>query len=759
MISKRVEKRKDGKSSAADALRYGEGLAQGRVRETGEILDKSHRTRLGNFGLVDDGVYIGRDVAAMAELIKLAAVEMQANCDRNTRVGADKKLAHFVISYNQEKPTEAVLRDTEDSMLAVLGLAENHFVSFLHSDNGFWHLHLFASRIEKGSPYRGNALWQDQRKRDQICREIELRHELSRDNGLHEINEHRQLIKVPLAERKARREANQKITDRAKTVEKHSGEKSFQTWCNEIRIGDRLQHAISWPDLHAAAAAYSCEIKPKGAGFVICPLGERGGLALSGVGLKNLLAKFGAFEPAQPSQTIEVTAAYIPEPTKPSGSLYYAWQTARSEFQVTKADTLNLLRNTHVNARADLRKHQQVELAEIRSTTSGQDRTVAVSVAKLSHALALTELAAQHTTERQQVRRQLAQRAPGANFRDYLVKQAAAGNDAALEKAREYGAAETTDVLRQREAERLKVEAAVAGFYNRPSPRLNFAHHIERNGSVVFDLGCGRHVIDSALSKQIQLNNAAAHDAAAVETSLRFAASKFGNKLTLSGPAEFQKLAVETAVRKGLGITFIDPALEAYREKLVTERRTPKFIQPVQARERKHEPPKSNYRSQQPRQIPPPHRRDRLHYLSDGDVVLNTQRNVLPLQQDVPSCVEQPRYEEPNHRVQRSATSAGSGRTVIDKSHAELVAATKKRGSKVLELKDGVPYIGPIQLSADGLFAIQSQGRGAVAIHDLAKLEGHYVNGQNAHIIYHDGVGKSQDTERERTGRNASPER
>ena len=67
MISKQIEKRKDGRSSASDALRYGEGLAPD--RETGELLDKSHRTRFGNFGLIDDGVYAGRELAEMAEMI------------------------------------------------------------------------------------------------------------------------------------------------------------------------------------------------------------------------------------------------------------------------------------------------------------------------------------------------------------------------------------------------------------------------------------------------------------------------------------------------------------------------------------------------------------------------------------------------------------------------------------------------------------------------------------------------------------------
>lgn len=781
MISKRVKGRKDGKSSARDAFRYGEGLAAGRDRETGEVLDKSHRTRFGNFGLVDDGVYVGQDVSAMAEIIELAALEMQSNSDLNTRVGTEKKLAHFVVSYNQDKPSEAALRDTEDSMLVALGLAKNHFATFLHNDNGYWHLHIFASCIEKDYPHRGNPLWQDKRKRDKVCREIEFRHGLSRDNGMHEIDAQGQIVEIPLAERKERREAKSKTSDRAQTVERYSGEKSFQSWCVEIRIGDRLKHAKSWQDLHAAAAAYNCEIKPKGAGFVVCPMGEKGGISLSAVGLKNLPAKFGAFQPVHSGQTIEATAAYTPEPTKPAGSLYKEWRKAKDEFRGVKTDVLNELHNTHAAERAEMKKQQRAELAAIKSTATGQDRAVALSIVKLKQAVALTEMAENHAAERQQVRHQLVESGPGSTFRDYLVKQAVADNDAALALTRQYGAAEATDVLRKREAEQFKMVAAITGLHDRQAPRLNFSHRIERNGSVIFDLGQGRQVIDSAISKQIQLNNVAALDPAAVETSLRFAASKFGNKLVLTGPVEFQKLAVEIAVKKGLGIQFVDQALDAYRKKFEAERQTSKFIHPdkAHATERTYEQNKSRYRSQPPRQIPPAHLRNRLHYLSNGDVVLNTRRDVLSLRQNVSGRVEQPRQKKPDHRMQRTATSAGRASGLIptpsdllqpamqhlaigskERIYAEIAEAVKQRGGKVFELKEGVPYIGSMQLSPDGIFAIQDQGRGAVIIHDLSQLNGSYVNGQQAHITYYGGIGKDrlQVMDHERASPSIGPE-
>lgn len=573
MISKRINPRKDGKSSAIDALRYGEGLKAD--RETGELLDKSHRTRLGNFGLVDDDVYSGHGIAEMAELIDLAALEMQSNCDLNTRVGNDKKIAHFVVSYNQVKPSEAALRDTEDSMLAALELSKNHFATFLHNDNGYWHLHIFASRVERGKLHRGNPLWQDKRKRDKVCREIEIRHGLLRDNGLHEIDELGQIVEVPLEERIARRECKAGISDHAQKAERYSGEKTFQTWCNEIRIGDRLKYAKNWHDLHTAAAAYGCEVRLKGAGFVLCPAEEKGGVQLSKLGLKNLLAKYGAFEAAHSIHQQRVQAEYMPEPTIPVGRpLYSRWKEAKTSFRSEKIDKLNQLRASHKQAREELRQRHREYLARTRSRNKGQERASAVSVAKLELAAALTALAAANAAERQTLRKELAENDPGNTFRDFLVSQAAAGDEDALVLARKYGADEATDVSRQRERDQHKAVAVITGYGALSLSRLPITHRIERNGTVIFDLGQGRKITDSALSKGILLNAAAAANSDSIETALRFAASKFGNTLKLTGPTEFQRLSVEIVVSKGLNIKFTDPALEAYRERLVTEQKT-----------------------------------------------------------------------------------------------------------------------------------------------------------------------------------------
>jgi hypothetical protein len=610
VIQKEPPSRKDKKSSAKDSLRYGEGV--GVDRETGEIIDKSLRTRLGGFGLVENGVYQNIPRDEMLQIIDLAAAEMQANCDLNKRVEADKKIMHRIFSWDQYKPTEAVLRDTEDSALATLKLDKNHFATFLHNDNGHWHLHLFASRIDKVK-HSGNSLWMSHQKLDKICREVELRHGLKHDAGMHDVDEHGNIIAIPFAELRERRlekQANgsKSISDKAQAIETYSGEKSFQTWANEIRIGDRLKHAKSWQELHATAAAYGLEIKAKGAGFTISPIGQKGGMQLSKLGVKNLPAKFGAFETAALATANKMVPStqYQPEPTKPADALYATFKAEKLNHKTLKLAAINTFNDQVKTDRQALKQTQREELALIRSDTKGADRFAAVSVAKMAHVVAVANLIDAQREERASIYQKLSALSPGATFREFVVQQAEAGSDDALVLARKYAAEKATTTLSEREEVTLQIIGKVSGNEYRAVPRLPLKHRVTWLGSVVYDLGHGHKITDKISPNQIQLNDLAARDPASIETSLRFAAAKFGGTLTLAGSRDFQLLAVQTSVSKGLGIKFADPALEKYRQTLLEQHKE----QQNAARTIRNDN----------RNIPPAHRRDRLRQLSELNV-------------------------------------------------------------------------------------------------------------------------------------------
>lgn len=651
MISKRIPSRKDGKSSASDLLRYGAGLKLDRT--TGVYIDKALRIRLSGFGLVDDGIYIGQPIDVISGLIELAALEMQSNCDLNTRVGPDKKIAHFVFSFGQTEPTEAALRDVEDSTRVALKLEGNHLATFLHSDNGHFHQHMIFSRVSKQAPHNGNSLWRDRILRDKVCRAAELKfNDLKRDRGLHRIGVNDEIVEIPIAERRENRENKQGISGSAKNIETIRAEKSFQTYVTEIRIGDHLKHATSWQDLHSIAAAYSCEIKPRGAGYVISSLGESGGqMQLSKLGVKNLSRTFGPFELATAISSIEVKGEYKPAPTKAVGSLYADWKIARASNQELKATSLSEFRKIISLSRLEVRERQKRELAGVRASVTGSDRRSAISIEKMKHSAELTQLAAETRIARSNLYKTLAQTAPDTNFRNYLQQQAQSGSDAALELVRQFGIGESTSVSIQIEFIKLKIVGAISGAADKPISRANIEHHVEHNGTIVFDLGRGRIITDSAIAKKIQLNAASANDVEAIETSLRFAASRFGKSLTLFGSPEFQRLAVETAVRNRLNIEFTDPVLETYRKSFEN------VVIHKEGRNVEHA------RTNQVRKIPSTNRGDRLHSLSECALVSDPQDVEVLLPADVSHHVGKPLTEEHTHSELRRNAIDGSNVT------------------------------------------------------------------------------------------------
>lgn len=773
MISKRVNSRRDGRSSVLDALRYGEGLKID--KETGKSLDKSHRTRFGNFGLVDDGVYVDLGLAEMEKIVGRAALEMQANCDLNTRVGADKKLAHIVVSFNQERPSEAVLRDTEDSMVAAMDLQGNHFASFLHNDNGYWHLHLFVSRIAQDELHRGNPLWKDRTKRDQVCREIEARHGLQPDNGMHVINDAGQLVEVPRVERRGRQEAKRAaISDRARTTEIHRGEKSFQTWATEIRLGDRLKHARSWAELHHAAAAYQCEVKPKGAGFIVQPVGQTGGIQLSKLGLKNLPARLGAFQEARTAGQEAALASYRPAPVLSEGKEHFeAYTAAKGAFKAIKTERMNVQREAHAAVRLRTRAEHKAELVQIRRQTAGPEMLASVSVAKMQHAVALANLTKEFAEQRQVLRTELANTSPGNTFREYLVREAGKGDNVALGLARRHGVRETTRVLCQEEAIRLRIVAEIGGHEFRPAPRLRFAFLIEPSGTVTYFFGAGRVVTDSAIARRVQLNDVAATSPDTISAALRLGAAKFGSPLALTGPEEFQRLAVETAVRDRLPVRFADPVLEAYRAELEAQRRP--AARGLVAIEFSHltnrqiflgvthvlnnnldrgtPPPEHILRAQQDRSETAAGGAGGLQNLPNGSMDGPGDRAAVLLPSDVPGGVAS-HEEQQGHDVRRpGAGGTGSGEgdgqaepgrvpvnDQADQERAALVAELRGQGVEVREIIDGKKYPGLVHLVSDQ-FVVQHVARGAVVLHERGKISGQYVVGQDAHIEYVNGIG------------------
>jgi hypothetical protein len=578
MITKRIADRKDGQSSAASLLRYAEGL---KVNPDGERLDKSLRTRISNFDLVDDVVLVNESIESREQIIALCATEMQANCDMNRRVDPDRKIAHFLVAFAQERPTDEMLDDIEDSMMEKLSLGKNHRSSFLHNDNGHWHLHIAVSRIDRDPPYRANVLRRDFESRDRVCREMELKYGLRRDKGIHRITDAGEIVvdesRSPLAFG---------VGDKAQSMERHAGLLSFQGWCIDTGFAAKMSGAETWKEMHQIAGQFDCRIAARGAGFIVASRGSDTHLAkLSQLGVKLVVKRLGEFQPNV--EVVACTARYAPEPvlrqqgnrTAASAETNVLWErykverdawntnknSLRKRFKADMREERNVLRSRLrdqkrlINQDPSLVKAEKEQLCSRVAMDAAQDEIIlrergkAGRVAIEEHAKAIS---------------------PGDSFRLFLLKMAEAGDERALDASRQYALAEATSLIEQEEAEQRPASGAIGPDDDRiriRHPILDLRRTVLRNGSVIYDLGGGRVLTDTAQGL-IKLSAPAAFDREAVGAGLLLAQKRFGSKLTLHGSLEFQKFAVATAVAQNMGVVFADPKVEAYRLMLIRQK-------------------------------------------------------------------------------------------------------------------------------------------------------------------------------------------
>lgn len=316
------------------------------------------------------------------------------------------------------------------------------------------------------------------------------------------------------------------------------------------------------------------------------------------------------------------------------------------------------------------------------------ERKAAISVARMERLQVEQALRDRIKAEHAELRAK--HRKPYAEaYRDFLTTLAQDGNADALEELR-----------RQRkepehEAEGPTIMPAQASGKKRsllmPHP---LTYTVERNGDVTYHDATGRAVLQDA-SREVRMFQL---DDAAIETGLRLAAQKFGQRLTLNGDAAFQRRAVEIAVANGLKVQFTDPSLERYRAELEQAKR-PSRAQPAQPR------------APEPTAAP-----------------ATAQASEVPQPAPAPSA-------EPELQASTPAPAARSAQPLVD--------AQRELGREVLQVEPGRLYVGNIiNITPDG-FAVQRLDRAGklVVIHDVRQLDGRYAEDQLAEIRYTDGRG------------------
>lgn len=248
-------------------------------------------------------------------------------------------------------------------------------------------------------------------------------------------------------------------------------------------------------------------------------------------------------------------------------------------------------------------------------------------------------------------------------------------------------------------------------------------HWVEINGDITYSLD-GRAVLRDEGRHLAVLDEQSEEVIAA---GLLLASEKFGPDLGLTGSPEFQRRVVAVAVAQGIAVKFVDPQLEAMRVQLTDEKR-----QAVRDKVVLVLAPAltlSNKTAQ----------RD-----TDGLDAATPAASTLP---PGPHPVDIPVNAVPSAEASSLTPEMNDDKAWIAEAEvakAKLTADLQSQGREVRKVEDGVQYLGKVEITAGGRFAVQSLGRAVVVVHDLAQLEGHYTSGDDAHIKYIDGRGQDE---------------
>lgn len=478
---------------------------------------------------------------------------------RNTR--AASKTYHLVISFRPEdeaKLTPELFKAIEARFASALGYADHQRHCGVHKNTANLHMHVAYNMIHP-EKYTCHKEFRDFWVRDKVCRAIECDFGLTMDNGI-ELNSSAQDLN------------RQRDNEKARLVEAHTGQQSFDSYAKEHReeILRSLEAAVSWQDLHAALAAHGMEIKPHGNGLAIKDRHSRKAAhaikasALDrSLSMKKLEARFGAYQAPQSMEQIQERNRYSVAPLHRSperGQLFAEYQTGIE----ARKTTLQTVKEQEEAALAAIRAEWAAKRRELeRKNIAKKNLRRLLQLARKHEAEALAKAKLSFQEPRNAVRRDI----PFTSWNAFLQHKAEQGNEIALAVLRsrshavppEKEATKTKDWSRHGLEQASASSAPQAGYAAREREILeldgisvkgktrlqavlrmeqvlqqnrlggiDFRHHIDRKGTVVFTLHDGGRVRDNGEDVLFSASSDSARQAA-----LLYSRKKWGKRVVL----------------------------------------------------------------------------------------------------------------------------------------------------------------------------------------------------------------------------------
>ena len=357
-----------------------------------------------------------------------AVTEILATQARNTRARTDLSY-HLVVSFpDGERPTRAQLEDIEQSLCQAIGLGEHQRIAAVHQNTDNWHMHVAINRVHPET-FRAVEPYYDQYRLQEACVELEIRHDLTRDNH------------SPVPERP--------LNGRASEMEAHAGRISFARWVAEhaaAPLAAAAAQAGSWHGLHQMAAGYGLVIKPRGAGLIVMHQTDgrirmKASAVDRSLSFKALSDRLGPYEPPAPALSgVAPSMSYAGTPTDAmpqAGGLWAQYQAERQAAMDARKTAVTELRHGHARYAHELTAWYRTRYAAARAAHLNRgDRISTYRTLGSERTRDHTARRAREKTEREQVR----DRFRVITWSDFLAREAGRGDVMAMQALKRSGA-------------------------------------------------------------------------------------------------------------------------------------------------------------------------------------------------------------------------------------------------------------------------------------------------------------------------------
>ena len=599
MIIKVAPGRRDGKSSFSQLIAY---MTAG-LKELGAdprivSFDKltQYITTEETVNTMGDQVEkcIASEIGNLSSL-RNAPKEMWAVAMRNPR--CKNPVFHYILSWPEhEHPPVSEIMMAARNTLAALGVQEHQYIVAVHANTDNIHAHVQVNRIHPLT-YKAQHLEWTHKTLHKAARETEIQFGWSHDNGLWQVVEVEG--KKIVVENKDYSEfavdVVPRVSSKARDYEVWTGQESFESFLKgepALALEKVLRtRPLSWQTIHQALSRFGVELKSAGTGLTIeCikqyeddrPVSIAASKAFRFLKRKELEKTIGPFQPLDPSLPAvgRIKKTYKRDPIKrltrrlerraQREALFLEYQAYRKDVIQEKDRIKALLKHKELTKRRyfEMKEAYMAKRAELKKDTTvlGMEKQLAYMLLKASYQAAREELKQVIREEYKQINAVMPKL---KSWRAWVEEQAQAGNEAAISALRGMVYQDKRDAHKNEkegeETEESVIPAILPADTNAddaPSikPISNLIPRVSSNGRVFYHFVKTEALAFIDEGRRLTFGRDLVDDAS-IEASLRYAITKWGNKLKLAGGDQvFRERVTRLAHEMGITINNSQPA-------------------------------------------------------------------------------------------------------------------------------------------------------------------------------------------------------